>query len=93
VGRDEDDRDGRVFLGHAVQEPHPVEPGHSEVRHAGRHIVALQQGERLQAVGRRLDLVALLGQHGLEHQAHVDLVVDDEDLFPRYFGHLSPHDG
>jgi len=91
VGGDEDDGDGGVLLGHAAQQAHAVELRHLEVGHAGRHVVALEQGEGLEAVGRRLDLVALLGQHRLEHEAHVDLVVDDEDLFLGDFGHLRSH--
>ena len=74
-----DDRQVRIALAKLGQQLQAVHPGHLEVREhqVGREVRHL--AERLEAVGGRLDDVALVRSSSMSARARVDLVVDDQN--------------
>ena len=58
----------------------PVDAGHEDVEDHRVGLVASRAGERLAAVVRELDLVALELERAPQRLAHGALVVDDQDL-------------
>ena len=72
---------GRVVVGGAepAADLQPVEVRHQHVQHHGVGRVKRQAVERLGAVGRELDVVALQPEGPLERRADGRLVVDDEN--------------
>jgi hypothetical protein len=78
VGGDHDHRNIGVFDRELAQKTHAVEKRHLEV--GDDHVdAATHVGQRLVPVGCRHHVVAIAAQECLEHAAHVDFVVRDEN--------------
>src|SRR5437667_242165 len=79
VGRDHDDRQVGVEAPGVLENLHAADAVHAEVGDDDVEAPGLDLPERLLAAGRRLDVVALLGEQPLQGEQHRLLVVDHED--------------
>ena len=77
--RHHDDGGGVLHRAQLLDQLDPVHPGHLEIGHHDVRGERLELAERLEGIGRGLDVVPLIAEELRQGSARVDFVVDNED--------------